>query len=232
MNLLGNSLKFTESGYVLLSIRSERTEESRVPVTLRISDSGIGISRDFLLNDLFEPFRKRDQHSAGTGVGLSVVKRIIEDLGGSIEITSEVDKGTDITVKLALERYKRPEEPDSPHGAIATELSQLKDRKICLLHSKSPDANGPPEHLREWQVLKRYISALVTTLEVELKMDVTLTSEWNGHDESDIVICPEVSFESLQTIRDIAHRKPPATLFIAMDTMVSNFHPKHTVSDY
>ncbi|KAF2856788.1 hypothetical protein T440DRAFT_512793 [Plenodomus tracheiphilus IPT5] len=219
MNMLGNSLKFTESGYVLLSLRSERAEGSKVPVTLRICDSGIGISRNFLLNDLFEPFRKQNQHSAGTGVGLSVVKRIIEDIGGSIEVSSEVDKGTDITVKLLLERYKRPEDSDSPHGAIAAALSQLKSRKICLLHSKSPDANGPPEHLREWQTLKRYINALVTTLEVELKMDVTLTSEWNGHDDSDIVICPEVSFESLQTIREVTHRKPPATLFIAMDTM-------------
>lgn len=219
MNLLGNALKFTESGYILLSVRSERAEGSKVPLTLRISDSGIGISRDFLCNDMFEPFRKENQHSAGTGVGLSVVKRIIEDIGGSIEVSSEVDKGTDITVKLLLERYKRPEESDSSHGAIAAALSQLKDRKICLLHSKLLDVDATPEHSREWQTLKRYIDALVTTLEVELKMVVNLTSEWNGQDESDIVICPEVSFESLQKIRDITYRKPPATLFIAMDTM-------------
>lgn len=172
-----------------------------------------------MFNDLFEPFRKSNQHSSGTGVGLSVVKRIIEDIGGSIEITSEIEKGTDITVKMTLDRYKRPEDPDSPHGAIAAALSRLYGRQICLLHSKSPDANGPPEHLREWQVLKRYISALVTTLETELKMSVTLTSEWDEVDKSDIVICPEVSFESLQTIRNTKHRKPPATLFIAMDTM-------------
>ncbi|KAI8938103.1 hypothetical protein NX059_005772 [Plenodomus lindquistii] len=219
MNLLGNALKFTESGYVMISLRTEQVEGPKIPVTLKISDSGIGISRDFLFNDLFEPFRKQNQHSAGTGVGLSVVKRILEDIGGSIEVSSQVEKGTDVTVKLPLERYKRPEDPDSPHGAITNALSHLRSRKICLLHSKSPDANGPPQYLREWQVLKRYIGALVTTLERELKMDVTLTSEWDDKNQFDIVICPEVSFESLETIQRNKCRKPPATLFIAMDTM-------------
>lgn len=219
MNLLGNALKFTESGYVHLSLRSERTDSSKVPVTLRLSDSGIGISKEFLYNDAFEPFRKRNPHSAGTGVGLSVVRRIIEDIGGSIEITSVPDSGTDITVKLLLDRFKRPDDPDSPHSAIAASLIRLRRRKICLLHSKSPDADGPPESLREWQVLRRYIGALVATLETELQMDVTLSDDWDEQNDSDLVVCPEVSFESLQRIRSTVRRKPPATVFIAMDTL-------------
>ncbi|KAF1942205.1 hypothetical protein EJ02DRAFT_466031 [Clathrospora elynae] len=221
MNLLGNALKFTEAGYILVQVRAEAAQGSEVPVTLDICDSGIGISKDFLYNDLFEPFRKRNQHSAGTGVGLSVVRRIIEDIGGSIEIRSEPEKGTEITVKLALQRFNRPASPDSVHGSIAAALSDLKGRKICLLHSKSPDADGPPEHMREWEVLKRYVSALNTTLENELRMDVVLTSDWDpeAHEGSDIVILPEVSFESLQTIRSSTLRRPPAILFIAMDTM-------------
>ncbi|CAO2657602.1 Nn.00g037280.m01.CDS01 [Neocucurbitaria sp. VM-36] len=219
MNILGNALKFTESGYILIWLRSNDADASKASVTLKINDSGVGMSRDFLTNEAFEPFRKYNPHSAGTGVGLNVVQRIIEDVGGSIEIMSQPDRGTDVTLRLPLERNKRSEEPESPHNSILASISQLKSRRICILHSKSPDDNGPPESLRHWQMLKRYVDALYTTLREELKMVVTLTSEWDVHDESDVVICPEVSFEGLQAIRSVTHRRPPATLLIAIDTL-------------
>ncbi|KAF1841778.1 uncharacterized protein K460DRAFT_173295 [Cucurbitaria berberidis CBS 394.84] len=219
MNILGNALKFTESGYILVWLRSDAAEASRASVTLKINDSGIGISQEFLFNEAFEPFRKHNPHSAGTGVGLNVVQRIIEDIGGSVEITSHPGKGTDVTLRLPLERNKRVENPGSPHNLILASLSQLKSRKICILHSKPPDENGPPEGLRHWQMLTRYIDAISSTLQDELKMIVTKTSEWDGHDESDVVVCPEVFFEGLQAIRSAMHRRPPATLFIAMDTL-------------
>ncbi|KAJ4373931.1 hypothetical protein N0V83_002670 [Neocucurbitaria cava] len=219
MNLLGNALKFTESGYILVWLRSHDGDSSHASVTLKINDSGVGMSREFLFNDAFEPFRKYNQYTAGTGVGLNVVQRIIEDVGGSIEITSEPDKGTDVTLKLPMERHIRVDDPESPHSSILNGLSQLRNRRICILHSKSPDEDGPSDNLRHWGMLKRYIDALLTTLRDELKMDVTVTSEYDGDDTTDIVICPEVSFESLQRIRDTARRKPPATVFITMDTM-------------
>ncbi|KAH7402409.1 hypothetical protein BKA66DRAFT_435834 [Pyrenochaeta sp. MPI-SDFR-AT-0127] len=208
MNLLGNALKFTESGHILICLRSDPVDESTASVTLKIKDSGIGIPADFLFNEAFEPFRKRNQHSAGTGVGLNVVKRILEDVGGSIEIFSEPNIGTEVTLNLTLDRSKRFEDAESPHNANLTSLSTLKDRRICILHSKTPDANSFP-----------FISALSSTLQKELNMIVTETNDWDGQDECDIVICPEVSFESLHTIRTAAQRKLPATLFIAMDTI-------------
>jgi signal transduction histidine kinase len=73
MNLLGNALKFTEVGCIVISVRSNAVEGDKVPLEIKINDTGIGMSKDFLFNEAFEPFRKRDQHSAGTGVGLNVV---------------------------------------------------------------------------------------------------------------------------------------------------------------
>jgi hypothetical protein len=180
MNLLGNALKFTDSGYVEIALRTNVNQYSNGSVEIRITDTGIGMSKDFLFQGAFEPFRKRNQHSPGTGVGLNVVRRIIEDIGGSIKIKSEQDIGTDITVQLPLERYDRPYDPDSRHSAIYATLSQLKGRRVAILHSKPPDANGPPELLRQWGVLKRYIATLVSTVRNELHMEVTQTSEWTG----------------------------------------------------
>jgi hypothetical protein len=210
MNLLGNAL------------RTHVNQESNGSVEIRITDTGIGMSKDFLFQSAFEPFRKRNQHSSGMGVGLTVVRRIIEDIGGSIKIKSEQDIGTDITVQVPLEHYDRPYDPDSSHSAIYATLSQLKGRKVVIFHSKAPDANGPLELLRQWGVLKRYITTLMNTVRNELHMDVTQTSKWTGLDECDIVICPEISFDSLKAIRDKAIVAPPATLFIAMDMVEAN----------
>ncbi|KAF1833791.1 hypothetical protein BDW02DRAFT_551737 [Decorospora gaudefroyi] len=217
MNLLGNALKFTETGYVQISLRLSSVEEGQAPMEVRITDTGIGMCKDFLFKGAFEPFRKCNEHSAGTGVGLSVVRRIIEDIGGTIKIKSQPNVGTDITLQLPLARYDRPHEPESPHSAIYGTLAQLKGRKVCVLYSKSPDASGPPDHLRHWEVLKRYIHALTTTVRNELNMEVTESSEWTGHEDADVVVFPEISFASLKTIREKAAERPPALLFITMD---------------
>ena len=90
MNLFGNALKFTESGYIEVALGSRDNEEGGSSVEIRITDTGIGMCKDFLFQGAFEPFRKLNQHSSGTGVGLNVVRRILEDVGGSIKVTSEV----------------------------------------------------------------------------------------------------------------------------------------------
>jgi hypothetical protein len=114
-------------------------------------------------------------------------------------------------------RYDRPHDPESPYGAIYATLARLKGRRVCILHSKPPDTESLPELLGYWELLKRYIGALAKTLRSELKMYVTETSEWSGHDHFDVVIFPEVSFNSLNIIRENAKGRPPAALFIAMD---------------
>jgi K+-sensing histidine kinase KdpD len=73
MNLFGNALKFTDSGYIELAVRSSANKEANAPVEIRITDTGIGMCKDFLFQGVFEPFRKHNEHSAGTGVGLNVV---------------------------------------------------------------------------------------------------------------------------------------------------------------
>ncbi len=224
MNLLGNALKFTESGFILVRVRvgSSSEDGSKASVTLEISDSGIGITNKYLLHEAFEPFRKANQHSPGTGVGLNVVKRIIEDVGGYVEITSEPQKGTDVTLKLNLERHKRSTEINSPHVALLSSLSPLNSRKICIFHAKPPGPDAPPESLLHWEMLNRYMNALFATLSGEINMTVTRTSVWNGSDEFNLVICPEVSFQSLTEIQKTTSQKPPAILFIAMDTIEAN----------
>ena len=106
-NLIGNAIKFTDSGGVILTaINKGRTEENFFLIRFEISDTGIGISHD----EQHRLFQKFTQLSAplmtkaqGTGLGLAITKSLTEMLGGSIGVESEEGKGSLFWVELELE---------------------------------------------------------------------------------------------------------------------------------
>ncbi|KAI8259504.1 hypothetical protein K4K58_002561 [Colletotrichum sp. SAR11_239] len=94
MNLLGNALKYTSSGFVNISVHQSTVKGDNAAkgahVEIVITDSGKGISEDYLQNHLFTPFAQEDNLSAGTGLGLSLVHQIVVNLGGGIHVWSKV----------------------------------------------------------------------------------------------------------------------------------------------
>lgn len=97
-NLIGNAVKFTDRGSVSIAVAT-RTDA----VEFRVSDTGVGIAPE-VLPVIFEPFRQGDSSSTrrhgGVGLGLYIVRRIVDSLGGSIEVDSVVGKGTCFRVRL------------------------------------------------------------------------------------------------------------------------------------
>ncbi|TVY35456.1 Hybrid signal transduction histidine kinase B [Lachnellula subtilissima] len=107
MNLFGNALKYTTSGFVRISLRTKTTpaDSSRPPqqvITLQIEDSGKGMSQDYLRHGLFTPFTQEDPHAVGTGLGLSIVRQLVVDLRGKIDVHSEVGYGTTVNVSVPI----------------------------------------------------------------------------------------------------------------------------------
>ncbi len=105
-NLVGNAQKFTEKGTVtveMVPLSSHRKGVARV--LFSVSDTGIGIPDD-RLGDLFQPFVQVDgsytRSYQGAGLGLSIVKRLVDLMGGNISVESEVDKGTTVHVLLSF----------------------------------------------------------------------------------------------------------------------------------
>jgi signal transduction histidine kinase/DNA-binding response OmpR family regulator len=102
INLLSNALKFTASGEV--NLRAERAAANRIRIS--VSDTGPGIS-EADLPKIFEEFRQvgRAAHSArsGTGLGLAITRRLVELLGGQIQVTSRPGEGSVFTITLPLE---------------------------------------------------------------------------------------------------------------------------------
>ena len=112
INLLSNAAKFTPAGgEVLLSIACERETATEVYDKLVVRDNGIGISQEFLPR-IFEPFTQerseRTSNIGGSGLGLSIVKRIVDLMHGRIEVKSALGKGTEFTVYLTFQKADIP----------------------------------------------------------------------------------------------------------------------------
>ncbi|KAK0525454.1 hypothetical protein OC834_005167 [Tilletia horrida] len=105
MNLIGNSLKFTTAGFVHVSLREIQSTDTHVVVELGVTDTGRGISRAFLEEQLFHPFTQENPLGTGTGLGLSIVNSIVQSpaLNGKIDVWSTEGQGTEIRVTCELE---------------------------------------------------------------------------------------------------------------------------------
>ncbi len=117
MNLLGNALKFTETGQVTVRVTGDRLEDGRWEVEIAVQDTGIGIDPARQAG-LFEPFFQGDSSIArrfgGSGLGLAICKRLCEKMQGSITVESVLGQGSTFRVRLPL-----PEGPTTTAGRCA-----------------------------------------------------------------------------------------------------------------
>jgi CheY-like chemotaxis protein/HPt (histidine-containing phosphotransfer) domain-containing protein len=140
LNLLGNAIKFTESGEV--SLRVTPDADSSVPTALRftIADTGIGIPGE-KLGQVFEPFTQADSSTTrrfgGSGLGLTISKRLVELMGGRIWVESEVGEGSVFSFAVPFEIWAATNRPTAaPAGTgPAAPLPALH----ILLAEDSPD---------------------------------------------------------------------------------------------
>jgi PAS domain S-box-containing protein len=104
-NLMGNSIKFTETGHVELAVVCTEQTSDRCRLRCTVQDSGVGIEAD-ALKRLFTPFTQADASTTrrfgGTGLGLSIARRFVELMGGEIGVTSTVAKGSTFWIELPL----------------------------------------------------------------------------------------------------------------------------------
>ena len=97
INLMNNAIKFTEEGFVKLTVKTERLDDANIDVQYFIEDSGQGIKEEDI-HKLFKNFQQVDKeknhYKEGTGLGLAISKQLVELMGGSIGVTSEYGKGS------------------------------------------------------------------------------------------------------------------------------------------
>lgn len=139
INLLTNAVKFTpRGGSVRLEIQQTRRTSEKVSLRFIISDTGIGMSRDFLKR-VFQPFEQESAATGlqygGTGLGMAITKNLVTLMGGVISVDSEPDKGSAFTVDLS---FAVPAEENSSQPRHQPALESLKvlvsddDRDSCV----------------------------------------------------------------------------------------------------
>ena len=105
INLVGNALKFTEEGHVMVSVGTRESSASETRVHMQVADTGSGIAAD-KLDTIFDAYAQgaepNGRHHVGTGLGLSISRQLVNIMGGEIWAESELGKGSTFHVTLPL----------------------------------------------------------------------------------------------------------------------------------
>ncbi len=146
-NLLGNAIKFTEKGNVTLDIKLLDVKDSVMKIRMRVTDSGIGIPEN-KLQRIFESFEQADNNKRrfeGTGLGLTIVKQLVELQGGTVSVKSKVNEGSEFTVDMTFRVGKAspaievqlPTEFIEPQNYLHVRVLIVEDNKVNQLLLKN-----------------------------------------------------------------------------------------------
>jgi PAS domain S-box-containing protein len=131
LNLMSNAIKFTEEGRILVQAEVESETDDVALITFSVSDTGIGISPEGI-KVLFTPFTQVDgsttRRHGGTGLGLTISKRLVELMGGSIRVESEEGKGSTFSFTIPFARVHNRDE----QTIVATSLESVRMLMIGL----------------------------------------------------------------------------------------------------
>ncbi|MRG97557.1 AAA family ATPase [Polyangium spumosum] len=135
LNVLGNAIKFTERGGVVLRVEAEAGAPGRRTVRFRVEDTGPGISKEDLVL-IFEPFEQvgdKATRREGSGLGLAITKTLVERMGGRIEVESEVGRGSTFLLTLEVEELASPAAPQARPNPSAITGYRGERRRILLV---------------------------------------------------------------------------------------------------
>ena len=120
-NLIGNASKFTEQGYIQVSVSVEIDDKKTAHVSIHVEDTGIGIAQE-KAGRLFHSFTQADSSTTrkygGTGLGLTITRELVTLMGGQIELDSAPGKGSVFTVDFPLELTDEGDQIPLPHEAL------------------------------------------------------------------------------------------------------------------
>jgi signal transduction histidine kinase/DNA-binding response OmpR family regulator/HPt (histidine-containing phosphotransfer) domain-containing protein len=136
LNLVGNAIKFTPSGHVMVAVSERDTlPDSQTVLAFTVEDTGIGVAED-VREAIFEPFTQADASTTrthrGTGLGLAISKRLVELMGGRIEIASRMEQGSVFSFTARLRRIAQAEPTDPPLRLRVLVVDPLAENRGAL----------------------------------------------------------------------------------------------------
>ena len=137
INLLGNSLKFTQNGDVTIRIKKLKEEENKALLHFEIEDNGVGISKK-KQKSIFESFSQAslqiNRKFGGTGLGLSIVKNLLQLMGSRIQLESQLGKGSKFWFDINFNISEETTESQSPKNTVVeVDYDSLENRKVLVV---------------------------------------------------------------------------------------------------
>jgi PAS domain S-box-containing protein len=154
INLVSNAIKFTPAkGSILIGGYLMSQSETHITVGFRVTDTGIGIAPD-KLEHIFEDFVQADTDTArrygGTGLGLGIARALVEQMGGTIVVQSQVNSGSTFQFTVTL---PRAEGAETVPRQLLTDTSALRGRRVLVVEDNSINREVVRLLLRSWGVL-------------------------------------------------------------------------------
>jgi len=147
VNLIGNAIKFTEKGEVAVQVTLKSTSQHHLEVLFTVRDTGIGISES-AHQRLFQPFTQVEgsltRQYGGTGLGLTISKRLVEMMGGEIGFESSEGKGSTFWFTVYFELLPKSE------ANAARDVQMLKGLRVLLVDDNATQLNIFQNYLRSW----------------------------------------------------------------------------------
>ena len=146
-NLIGNAIKFTGEGEVTLKVDSLGRFNDHVDLQFQITDTGIGIPAD-KVDNIFEAFAQADASTTrlfgGTGLGLAISTRLVEAMGGKLQVESSLGTGTTFQFAVAL--------PVADSGATAEDPGPLRECRVLVADANETNRRIIARMLRSWSM--------------------------------------------------------------------------------
>ncbi len=167
-NLLGNAVKFTAAGQILLEVVEEARADNSVHIKVSVEDTGVGIAEDKVAH-MFEKFEQADTSSTrrygGTGLGLAISKSIVELMGGEIGATSVLEKGSCFWFTLSLEI------DESVQNANIAAPADLTGRRVLIVDDNEVNRRILVEFMHAWGVLADAVASAEEGLQLLAEPD-------------------------------------------------------------
>jgi len=142
INLIGNAVKFTQSGGVFVSVElgSPATAEETTTITIKVEDTGIGLSEaecEKIFGEFAQAEQGHDRRFEGTGLGLTITRRLARVMGGDVAVTSKEGRGScfSVTVALSARKQSAPRLPKTLQGrrAVVAVTSAMTGRAVAAM---------------------------------------------------------------------------------------------------
>lgn len=150
-NLVNNAIKFTHEGYVAIIASVSTLDSDSLTLNIQVRDTGIGMSPE-AISQLFKPFSQADasvtRKYGGTGLGLTICKSLIEQMGGEIQVESTLNQGSAFKFYVRLQPCAQTEAVDS----AMSELSRLKGKTVLCVDHYALNNTMMKKYCQAWQM--------------------------------------------------------------------------------